>query len=61
MEDFGRFWKSQLVELRPASVEDSDFRLLAEALGSCRMRCESRWKSQNRKIVPLFLLMSKNL
>ena len=40
-EDFGRFWKSQLVELRTASEEKDSHEM------------GSRWKSQNRKIVPL--------
>ena len=51
---FGGFWKSQLVELRTGHrTRRVDFRLLAEALGSCRTGCGGgvRWKSQNRKNV----------
>ena len=55
-ENFGRFWKTQLVEMRPASGEDGWFSLAHGNLcGGCHT-CwggGGRWKSQNRKIVPL--------
>ena len=53
-EDFGRFWKSHLVEMRPASREDGWFSLArGDLCGGCHMCCGGWWKSQNRKIVPL--------
>ena len=55
VEDFGRFWKSQWVEVRPASGEDGWFSFACGDLcGGCHT-CweEGRWKSQNRKVVPL--------
>ena len=56
-EDLGRFWKRQRVELRPASGEDGWLSLAGGDLcGGCHT-CwgwGSRWKSQNRKIVPLY-------
>ena len=54
-EDLGRFWKSQWVEMRPASGEDSWFSFTRRDLcGGCHT-CwgRGRWKSLNRKIVPL--------
>ena len=57
-EDLGRFWKSQWVEMRPASGEDGWFSLArGDLCGGCHT-CwwwwwGDRWKSQNRKIVPL--------
>ena len=56
-EDFGRFWKSKWVEIRPASGEDGWFSLArGDLCGGC-YTCweEGRWKSQYRKIVPLSL------
>ena len=53
-EDLGDFEKSQLVEsCRPKKM--GDFRLLAEALWRMPhvLWGGGRWKSQNRKIVPL--------
>ena len=59
-EDFGRFWKSQLVEMRPASEEDGWLSLArGDLCGGCHT-C-SRWKSQNRKIVPLSPYVEKPL
>ena len=53
-KDFGRFWKSQLGELRTGHrTRRVDFRLFAEALGRCRTRWGGIWKSQNRKNVYL--------
>ena len=53
-EDLGRFWKSQGIEMRPASEEDGWFSLARWDLCG---RCHTCWgvhiKSQNRKIVPL--------
>ena len=48
------FWR-KLVELRTGQwTRRVDFRLLAEALGTCRTRWGGgRWKSQKRKIEPL--------
>ena len=56
-EDFGRFWKSQWVEMRPASA-CSRRRLwrVPHVLVE-----EGRWKSQNRKIVPLSPYVEKPL
>ena len=52
-DDFGRFWKSELVEIRPASGEDVWFSLArGDLCGGCHT-CWGRWKSQNRKTVPL--------
>ena len=54
-EDLGWFWKSQWVEMRPASGEDGWFLLARwDFCGGCHT-CwgGGRWKSQNRKIVPL--------
>ena len=55
---FWEFWKSQLVELSPASGENGWLSLArrnqASGLcGGCRTRCRVRWKSQNRKNVYL--------
>ena len=55
-EDLGIFWKSQLVELRPASGEDGWLSLARRDLCGRFQTCwggKGRWKSQNRKIVPL--------
>ena len=63
-EDFGRFWKSQLVEMRPASGEDSWFSLAhVDLCGRCHTCWAGwgRWKSENRKIVPLSLYVEKPL
>ena len=52
-EDFGRFWKSQLVENWTPN-ETVDFRLLAETfVAGARPGGGCWWKKQNRKIVPL--------
>ena len=51
--DLGRFWKSQLVELRPASGEDDWLSLSHEM--------EERWKSQNRKNVYISLYFEEPL
>ena len=63
-ENFGRFWKSQLVELRPASGKDGWLSLAHGNLcGGCHMcwRGGGTWKSQNRKIVPLSPYVEKPL
>ena len=53
-EDFGRFWKSQLVEMRPASGEDGWLSLArGDLYGGCHTCLRGKWKSQNRKTVPL--------
>ena len=55
-EDFGRFWKSQWVEMRPASEEDGWFSLArGDLCGRCHSCWGDRWKIQNRKIVSLSL------
>ena len=59
-EDFGNLKKVSRVENWTLN-ETVDFRLLAEALGRCRMRWGCRWKSQNRKIVPLSPYVEKPL
>ena len=56
---FGGFWKSQLVELSPASEKDGWLPELAEArrifsLRVSHMLGEGRWKNQYRKNVYLF-------
>ena len=55
-EHLGDFWKSQLVELNPASGEDGWLSLAGGGLGqvSNEMGGGGRWKSQNRKNVYLF-------
>ena len=60
-EDFGRFWKSQFVELRPASAEDGWLSLAREALWRVRHDMGGRWKGQNRKIEPLSPYVEKPL
>ena len=52
-EDFGGFWKSQLVELRPASGEDGWLSLARGGLGLVSHEMGCWWKSLHRKIVPL--------
>ena len=53
-EDFGIFWKRQLVELRPASKEDGWLSLARGGLGQVSHEMGvGRWKSQNRKNVYL--------
>ena len=57
-ETRGWFWEILKKSVRRVETRHQtrrvDFRLLAEALGRCRTRCwVGRWKSQNRKIVPL--------
>ena len=53
-EDLGRFWKSQRVEMSPASGEDGWFSLAhGDLCGGCHTCWGDRWKSQNRNIVPL--------
>ena len=55
-EDFGRFWKSQWVENWTPN-ETVDFYLLTETFVAYATHVGGggRWKSQNRKIVPLSL------
>ena len=62
-EDFGGFWKSQFVRVKVRyRTRRVDFRLLAEALGRCRTRWGGcRWKSQDRKILPLSPYVEKPL
>ena len=57
-----RIWR-KLVECRTGHrMRRVDYRLLAEALGRCRKRWGGgRWKSQNRKIVPLSPYVKKPL
>ena len=50
---FGGFWKSQLVELSPASEEDGWLSLARGGLGQVSHEVGGRWKSQNRKNVYL--------
>ena len=55
---FGGFWKSQWVELKPASGEDDWLSLACQSQasglwGRCHTRLGGRWKSQNRKNVYL--------
>ena len=65
---FRGFWKSQLVELRPASGEDGWLRLArrSQASGLCG-GCHTywggrgRWKSQNRKNVYLSPYVEESL
>ena len=53
-EDFGNFFKKSLVELRPASGEDSWLSLArGDLCGGCHTCWRSRWKSQDRKNVYL--------
>ena len=54
-EDFGRFLKSQLAEMRLASGEDGWLSLACGGLGlvSHVLGRGCRWKSHHRKIVPL--------
>ena len=59
-EDLGNLKKVSRVETRH-QTRRVDFRLLAEALGRCRTRWGDRWKSQNRKIVPLSPYVEKPL
>ena len=60
----GDLKKVRRVETRHR-MRRADFRLIAEALGRCRTRCVRgggrRWKSQNRKIVPLSPYVEKPL
>ena len=53
VEDFERFWKSQWVELSPASGEDGWL--------SLARRSQARWKSQDRKNVYLSPYVEKPL
>ena len=46
---FGGFWKSQLIELSPASGEDGWLSLARGSLGQVSHERGGRWKSQNRK------------
>ena len=61
----GGFW--EILKKSVSRVETKhrtrrvDFRLLAEVLGRCRTRWGGRWKSQNRKIVPLSPYVEKPL
>ena len=50
---FWGFWKSQLVELSPASEEDSWLSLARGGLATGAHEMGGRWKSQNRKNVYL--------
>ena len=50
---FWGFWKSQLVELSPASEEDGWLLLARGGLGQVSYEMGGRWKSQNRKNVYL--------
>ena len=51
---FWGFWKSQLVELKPASEEDGWLSLARGGLGQASHEMgRGRWKSQNRKNVYL--------
>ena len=53
-EDLGIFWKSQLVELKPASGEHGWLSLARGGLGKVSHEMGGgRWKSQNRKNVYL--------
>ena len=62
VEDLGRFWKSQWVEMRHASGEDGWFSLArGDLCGGCHTSWGGRWKSQNRKIVPLSLYVEEPL
>ena len=62
VEDFARFWKSHLVELRPASGEDGWLSLArGDLCGGCHTCGGCRWKSQDRKIVPLSSYVEKPL
>ena len=59
---FERFWKSQLVELSPASEEDGWLPLARGGLGQVLHEMGGgRWKSQNIKIVPLSPYVEKPL
>ena len=60
-EDFGRFWKSQLAEMRPVSGEYGWLSLARGGLGLVSHGLGSWWKSQNRKIVPLSPYVEKPL
>ena len=62
-EDFGRFWKSQWVELRQETEREGltfacSWRPWA---GVTRDKGGGRWKGQNRKIVPLSPYVEKPL
>ena len=52
-EDFGRFWKSQWVEMKLALGEDGWFSLArGDLCGGCNTCCGGgKWKRQNRMIV----------
>ena len=54
-EDFGRFWKSQLVELRPASGKTVGFRLLAVALDWSRTRWGQMKKPEEKEYASVSL------
>ena len=61
-EDFGRFGKSQSLEMSPASGEDGWLSLARGGLGLVSHEMGwGRWKSQNRKIVPLSPYVRKPL
>ena len=61
-EDLGRFWKSQWVEMRPASEENGWFSIAhGDLCGGCHTCWWGRWKSQNRKIVYLSPYVEKPL
>ena len=60
-EDFGRFWKTQLVEMRPASGEDGWFSLAETFVAGATRVGWGKWKSQNRKITPLSPYVEKHL
>ena len=67
VEDFGRFWKSQLVEMRPASGEYGWLSLARQSQASGFVKGAAwdgvggSWKSQDRKIVPLSPYVEKPL
>ena len=50
---FGGFWKSQVVELSPASGEDGWLLLARGGLATGAHKMGGRWKIQNRKNVYL--------
>ena len=61
-DDFGRFWKSQFVELRLDTGRDGWLSLAHGGLGQVSHEMGGgRWKGRNRKIVPLSPYVEKPL
>ena len=61
MEDFGRFWKSQWVELRLDTERDGWLSVARKAMWRVPHEMLGRWKSRDRMIVPLTPYVEKSL